>query len=184
MRTRLLFPALLLAALPLAQAQAQAQAQPPPKKGDETLIGYVSIQRAILETDEGKRAKAKLKGTFDEKQKKLSDKENELVRMKDTLEKEAKAKPDDPEIRKKVMEFQNKLLELKQVFLKEQQELQEAEQKELSGITDKMRKVIQEIGKDGGYTMILEVAENRLLYAKPHLDLTNEVIRKYNSRHK
>ena len=34
------------------------------------------------------------------------------------------------------------------------------------------------------HTLILEVAESRLLFAKPHLDLTNEVIRKYNGKYK
>jgi Skp family chaperone for outer membrane proteins len=47
-----------------------------------------------------------------------------------------------------------------------------------------MRGVIKEIGEQGGYTLILEVQDARLLYAKPHLDLTNEVIRKYNGKYK
>ena len=47
-----------------------------------------------------------------------------------------------------------------------------------------MRKVIQKIGKSGRYSLILELQDARMLYAKPHLDLTNEVIRKYNSTHK
>ncbi|MCC7385459.1 MAG: OmpH family outer membrane protein [Deltaproteobacteria bacterium] len=173
----LLISAALAGGVLAAPKSASAQ------KKDDVLIGYVSIQRAILETEEGKRAKDSLKATFDEKQKKLNAKEGELMKMKDALEKEA-AKKDDAETRKKVMDFQNKLLELRQTFMKEQQELTEAEQKQLAGITAKMKKIIEEMGKEGGYSMILEVADSRLLYAKPHLDLTNELIRKYNSRHK
>lgn len=152
-------------------------------KGEEVLIGYVNIQRAILEVEEGKRAKEVLKSTFEGKQKKLSEREGELKKMKEAIEKESVIK-EDAATRQKKVEFQNKLLELQQVFVKEQQELQAAEQKQLSGITEKMRKIIAEIGEQGGYTLILEIQDSRLLYAKPHLDLTNEVIRKYNSRHK
>jgi Skp family chaperone for outer membrane proteins len=81
-------------------------------------------------------------------------------------------------------EFQNKLLELQQVFMKEQQELQSAEAKQLGAITEKMKKIVAEIGQQGGYTIILEIQDARLLFAKPHLDLTNEVIRKYNVKFK
>lgn len=173
-----LFLSAALATAYFTAAAPEARAQ----KGD-SVIGYVNMQRAILETEEGKRAKKKLKDSFDVKQKKLSDREQELVKLKETLEREAAGK-DDPETRKKVMDFQNKLLELKQIFMKEQQELAEAEQKQLSEITGKMKSVIEEIGKQGGYTIILEMADSRLLFAKPHLDLTNELIRKYNAKHK
>lgn len=146
------------------------------------LIGYVHLQRAILEVDEGKRAKSQLKKSFDKKQASLQKREQELKSLKDAIE--ASATKDDPATRQKRIEFQNKLLELQQIFVKEQKELQELEQKELSAITEKMRKVIQDIGKQGGYTLILEIQESRLLYAKNHLDLTNEVIRKYNAKYK
>jgi outer membrane protein len=146
------------------------------------VLGYVNLQRAILEVDEGKRAKEALKKTFEKKQADLQKKEQELKSLKDALERDATK--DDPQTRQKRIEFQNKLLDLQQVFVKEQQELQQLEQKELSAITAKMRKIIEDIGKTGGYTLILEIQDSRLLYAKAHLDLTNEVIRKYNSMHK
>lgn len=149
----------------------------------DLLIGYVNIQRAILEVDEGKRAKNALKSTFEAKQKKLTEREEELKKLKDAIERESVVK-DDAATRQRKAEFQNKLLELQQVFLKEQQELQAEEQKQLSAITEKMKKVIQDIGEQGGYTLILEIQDSRLLYAKAHLDLTNEVIRKYNAKHK
>lgn len=148
-----------------------------------TLIAYVNLQRAILEVEEGKRAKAALKVTFEKKQKALQAKEAELMRMKQALEQQA-AVQSDADTRAKALEFQNKLMELQQTFMQEQKELQNLEQKELAGITEKMRKIIDQIGKQGQYSLILEIQDSRLLYAQPHLDLTNEVIRKYNARHK
>lgn len=165
---------IMVAALGLSST---AKAAKPP------VIGYVNMQRAILEVDEGKRAKAALKKSFEVKQQALTKREQELKTLKDAIDRESVMK-DDAATRQRKLEFQNKLIELQQVFMKEQQELQQLEQKELAAISDKMRKVIQEIGKTGGYTLILEVQESRLLFAKPHLDLTNEVIRKYNARHK
>lgn len=171
------FPLLLVLLSFFVSAVASGQ------KKDEVLIGYVNLQRAILEVEEGKRAKAQLKTTFEKKQAELQKREAELMKLKEALEREASAASDAAN-RQKVIEFQNKMMELQKVFMEEQKGLAELEQKELSGITNKMRGVIDEIGKAGGYTLILEVQDSRLLYAKTHLDLTNEVIRKYNSKFK
>lgn len=163
---------LSVAALGLALRAVPAEAQ------GETRIGYVNLQRAILEVNEGKKAKSTLKATFDEKQKRLSAKEAELAKDKDALDKATD--PNNPETRKKIGEFQGKLMALRETFMKEQQDLQKQEQEQLGVITGKMRKVIDKLGKARGYTLILEVQDSRLLFAKPHLDLTNEVIREYN----
>lgn len=168
-----LVPALVAGALTFETSEARAE---------DPLIGYVNLQRAILEVEEGKRAKAQLKKTFDKKQKALSKQEAELKALQDKLEKSA-GKNDDA-TRKQRVDFQQKLMELQQVFMTEQQELAKLEQKTLAGITKKMRGVISDIGRKGKYTLILEVQENRLLFGKPHLDLTNEVIRKYNQKFK
>ncbi|NJK88591.1 MAG: OmpH family outer membrane protein [Myxococcales bacterium] len=47
-----------------------------------------------------------------------------------------------------------------------------------------MKGVIAEVGAAGGYDLVLEIQANRLLFAKDHLDITNEVIRKYNVKYK
>lgn len=154
-----------------------------PAEAADPLIGYVSLQRAILEVEEGKRAKANLKKVFEKKQAELTKKESELKAMKDALDAKNPG-AQDPATQKQRSEFQAKLMELQQTFVKEQQELQGQEQKELTAITEKMRTVIKEIGNAGGYQVILEIQDSRLLFAKPHLDLTNEVIRKYNLKNR
>lgn len=168
----------LAAALAVGIVSAKSEAH-----AAEPMIGYVNLQRAIMEVDEGKRAKSALRKTYEKKQQELSKREQELKAMKDALDKEAAGK-NDADTRRRQVEFQSKYLELQQVFMKESQELQALQEKEVAAIQEKMRKIITEIGKGGGYTLILEIQENRLLFAKPHLDVTNEVIRKYNARHK
>lgn len=161
-----------------------AEAAPGATAGKEDmLIGYVDIQRALIEVNEGKRAKDQLKGQFEIKQKELTQREEELKKLKDAIDKESVVKVDEATEKKKA-EFQTKLMELQQKFMKEQKELQEAEAKLTTAITEKMRKVIGEIGEASGYTLILESSGTRMLFAKPHLDLTNEVIRKYNAKYK
>ncbi|MBK6684425.1 MAG: OmpH family outer membrane protein [Deltaproteobacteria bacterium] len=155
-----------------------------PAQAADPQIGYVSLQRAILEVEEGKRAKDKLKKTFEKKQGELTKKEADLKALKDQIDSKSTVANEDDKTKAQKAEFQNKLMELQQTFMKEQQELQAQEQKELSGITERMRGVIKDIGNAGGYQLILEIQDSRLLFAKPHLDLTNEVIRKYNAKYK
>ena len=73
---------LALAALALAIAVPQAA------RAAELKIGYVNLQRAVTEVDEGKAARTPSRRSSTQKQKKLDDKQNELKRMKDDLEKQ------------------------------------------------------------------------------------------------
>ena len=51
----------------------------------------------------------------------------------------------------------------------------------MAPIIGKIVKVVQALGGSGEYTMILEKTDARILWAQPALDLTNEVIRRYNT---
>jgi outer membrane protein len=148
----------------------------------EPVIGYVDLQRAIVSVDEGKRAKAQIEKVFAQKQAQITAKEQKLKALQDEVK--ASAASGGAAAQARQAEFQGQLMELQKTIMKEQQQLQELEQKQLASITEKMRATIANIGKAGGYTLILEVQANRLLYAKPHLDITNEVIRAYNRAYK
>lgn len=147
-------------------------------------IGYINLARALLEVEEGKRAMTRIKKTFDKKQAQLLEREKELKKMKDALDAQSVVNKADASNRAKQAEFETKVMELQQLLFKEQQELEVLKKKELETIRVKMQKVIESFGKKNGYTIILEIQESRLLYAKPHLDVTNEIIRRYNQRHK
>lgn len=149
----------------------------------EPLIGYVDLNRAIEAVEDGRRAKAELQETFKKKQAELSKREEELNELKKAIEAQMSVAAETPETRAKMVEFETKRRELGQIFMKEQQELAQLEQKALAAIAAKMRAIVETVGKEGGYALILEISGNRLLYAKDHLDLTNEVIRKYNQKY-
>ena len=50
--------------------------------------------------------------------------------------------------------------------------------KETAKIFERMTKIIGEIAAAENFAMIVD--KSALVYAKPHLDLTNELIRRYN----
>jgi outer membrane protein len=145
----------------------------------EQKIAYVDLQRALEETDEGKKAKAKLKADFEKKQKELDARQEELKKMKADLDKQqAILKPEA--LQAKQQELQQKLVGLQETYMRLQKDLQEKEAQETGKIFKKMQGVIATIAEKENVTFVLE-KNSGILYAPPSLDLTNELIRKFNA---
>jgi outer membrane protein len=140
-------------------------------------IGVVDLQRALNEVAAGAVAKKKLKAEFDDKQKALDAKQNELKAMKDELD--ARGSMMKPEAKQeKVAELQKRLLEVQQTYFQMQQELSKKEADATGDIFKKMNTILQTMGQSEDFDLVVE--KSAVIYSKNHLDLTNELIRKYN----
>jgi outer membrane protein len=168
---------LIPAALALAIAVPQAT------RAAELKIGYVNLQQAVAEVDEGKAAREALKKEFDLKQKTLDDKQNELKRMKEDLEKQMVVMSDEVK-REKGMEFERKVNEMQQVYVQMQKDLSDREREMMKVIFDKMESVIKDIAQAEGYAYVFEQQNAGLIVAPPAANMTNELVRKYNVKYK
>ncbi len=145
----------------------------------DTKVAYVDLQRALEETEDGKRAKAKLKSDFDRKQKELDDKQEELKKMKDALDKKATLmKPEA--LQKEQQDFQSRFVELQQTYARLQRDLASKEQDATRNIITKLTGVVQKIAEQQHFDVVLEKSSS-VVWAKPSLEITNEVIRMYNA---
>lgn len=146
---------------------------------DNVKIGVVDLEHAVLETEDGAQAKARMKKESDAKQKVLNERKTELEKLEKALQGQgAMMKPGVQE--EKQRELQRKYAEAQQLLMAGQQELAKLEQELMSGILGKMGTIVQTKGSAGDYTVILDKSRGGVLYSKPHLDLTNEIIREYN----
>lgn len=144
-------------------------------------FGYVDLQRALNEVEEGRVAKAQLKRDFDEKQKQLDAKQDELKRLKADFDKQASLM--NEQVKKdKNAELERKFMDLQQTFVALQKDLSEREREATAGIFRKMEAIVREIAEADGFTFVFERNDSGLLYAPASLDLTNELIRKYNAK--
>src|SRR4051812_42935889 len=142
-------------------------------------IGIVDLQRALEETEDGKKAKAKLKSDFDRKQKELDEKQEELKKMKEDFDKKAPLlKADAAAAEQK--KLQDRFVELQQIYSRLQQDLAKKEQEATSGIFRKLQGVVGTISEKAGYDVVLE-KNSAVVWGKSSLDITNEVIRTYNT---
>jgi outer membrane protein len=172
MRTFAIVPA--LAGLLLAAAPATAA---------ELKLGYVDFQRALNEVEQGKTAKATLQKDFAEKQKVLDRDKTELEKMQAEFEKQATVLSEEAK-RDKAVEIQRRMNEAQGRLVGFQKELSEREREATRAIFEKMEALVREIADAEGFTVVVEKNNAGIIVAPPSLDLTNELIRKYNARFK
>jgi outer membrane protein len=146
----------------------------------EQKVGVVDLQRALNEVDEGKAAKALLKKDFDEKQKQLDAKKAEFDRLQGELEKQQVVMSDAAK-RERANDLDKRARELQGLFVQLQKDLSERERDATKGIYERMASIVRDIAEADGITVVLD--RGSVVHAAPALDLTDELIRKYNSRH-
>ena len=146
----------------------------------QTRIAVIDRQRVLEEIDEGKAATAILKKDFEEKQKTLDGRKGELDRLQAEFEKQSVVMSEDAK-REKGAELNRRGMELAQVYQQMQQELSKREQELFKPISEKVGVIIHEIAEADGIQIVMET--RALVYASKSLDLSNELIRKYNLRH-
>ena len=163
----------LIAAILCALAWGQAQAAP-------QKIGYVDLQRTLNETKAGKAARDRLESDKKKKQGEIDRQQAALKKEFGDFEKQKLVLKDDARM-KKERELQDKYVALQQKFMELQQELSKSEAKLTRDILEKAGKIIEDIAKSQGYTMIVEKNEGAVLYADPSNDITSELNKRLDS---
>jgi outer membrane protein len=164
--------ATLVAALLLASVAPKLHAQ--------VRVAVVDLQRALNETEDGRAAKAQLKRLFKTRQKALDEKQAELKKMKEDIEKQ-KNVLSQAALQKKLEEYQQKFVDLQTVYVEYQRELASKEAELTKGIIERMESILRRIGQAEGYTLILERGEAGVMWVPTNLDLTDVLIQRYNA---
>jgi outer membrane protein len=149
----------------------------------EAKIGYVDLQKALNMSEAGKAAKEKIGKTVQDYQGTVEERQKELKKIKDDLDKQALVLSEEARAGKE-REYQAKLKEYQRFTKDIQEELQQKDADYTRQILEDLLKVIKEIGQKEGYTVVLEQTESSILYADSKIDLTDKVINAFNSRKK
>ena len=147
----------------------------------ELKVGYVDLQEALNSADAGKKAKEVFKGEVDRLQKEIDKQQEELKKMNAELENILLS---DDTRAKKEKEYQEKLKGFKRFYQDSQEKLQEKDAQLTRKIIVGLREVIIKLGEEKGYTFILERGEGNLLYASKAIDLTPDVVKRFNELNK
>jgi len=142
-------------------------------------IGYVDLVKALNESESGKKAKADLEFLIKTKQTTIDEKGKAIEKAKADLEKQSSVL--SPDARKaKEEEMERLLRDYQRLVSDSQNEVKKKEGELTNDILKDLRAIVQKIGEDEGYTLILESAEGQILYAKKEGDLTETAMKKFN----
>ena len=145
-------------------------------------IGYVDLQRALNESDAGKKAKEEFKVQVDKSQGSLKKQKDEIDALKDQLEKKAVVMKED-ERSNLEDSYRKKLRDFERSYKDSQTDLQKKDNELTGGIIKELQEIIRDYGEREGYTLILENTSSAVLYGAKNADLTDEIMRHYNSQH-
>ncbi|RMD60328.1 MAG: OmpH family outer membrane protein [Nitrospirae bacterium] len=156
---------------------------------EEQKIGYVNIFKALNESKKGKEAKAKLEQMRKEKLKEIEKKRKDIESLKEELIKQSSVLSEGSR-KDKQLKLEKLERDYKRAYKDAQYELNRKEMELTSKILKEIREVVREIGKEGSYTIILtdipisNLSESGglLLYIDKKIDITDEVIKRYNAR--
>ena len=146
-------------------------------------IAYIDIQRAINESNAGKEAKKTITKDVEKFQRLIADRQKELQTMKDSFEKQAPMLTPDARANKE-KEYQNKLREFQRWGEDTQNEMNQKRVEMERQISAALVKVIQKLGADEGYTLILEKNETIVLFGSKTIDITDRAIKAFDAQKK
>ncbi len=147
----------------------------------DVRIGVINLQRALNESNAGKEAKKRFKEQLDRLQRDLERQKSQVDSLKDQLAKKALVMKGE-ERRNLEKDYQRKLREFERAYEDSQADLQAKDAELTQDLLKVLQGVIQDYGRRGGYTVILEQAGGALVYGAAHIDVTDAIIAEYNQR--
>src|SRR5262245_6021393 len=107
----------------------------------------------------------------------------EAEKLRDELEKKGQLLSADAR-REKQESLERKVRDVRRLVDDLQKELQKKEQEALARVLNDIQGVVQKIGKERGYTMIVERRGGAVIWGAPEIDITDEVVRVFDDESK
>lgn len=146
----------------------------------QAKIATVDFQRALENVSEGATTKARLEGMFAEKKAALEKMATQLKSQQTELEKQSVILSDAAKMQKQ-KEFETAYMQYQQAAAVAEGEMQQAYMGAMENLIEKMKKLTQTIATEKGYTLVIEVNEGGVVYSAPTIDITSELITRYNA---
>ncbi len=170
----------LLLASPGAYVAAAAAHVAPSAQAAELKIASVDYQKALESVAEGEQARKKLETMFQSKKAAIEQMKTNLDAMQADYQKQSVLLSDTA---KKQKEDAIDLAgaQFQQAYQQSEGEMQQAYQGAMEQLIAKMKTITQGIATERGYTLVIEVNEGGVVYTSPSIDITDELIKRYNA---
>ena len=143
-----------------------------------TRIGYVDVQRVIVRSVAGVAAREQLERDKVTMQKDVDNRRVEVDKLRDEMEKKGLVLSAEAR-REKDETLQRKVRDLRRLAEDLEKELQKKEQLATQRILGELTGIIEKMGKERGFLLIVERRSGGVIYGDPEGDVTDEVIKLY-----
>lgn len=144
-------------------------------------IAYVDMQKALTQSIAGQEAVKLLNEEVAKTRQMLTEKKEEIDKLKEDLDKQLLLLNEETKTIKEE-EMRRKIKEHQRLTKDKEEELQRMEASLTQKIQKELMDLVDTIGKEEGYTIILEKNYGGILYAPDKIDLTDKVIKIYNEK--
>lgn len=145
----------------------------------EPKIGFVDLQKVLLNSTRGKKAKEILAAEFEERKEHLIHKQEELDKLESDLKKQRLILEEDT-LKEKEGILDEKRKKFQSLYQKYDLGLRKKDAELTQNILSDIEGVIKTIAEREGFSLVLERIESSILYAEPKMDITDKVIKAYN----
>jgi len=142
---------------------------------ESNRIGIVDFQRLLENSEAGKKAQTEIKGQHERMVASLKTKEGEIEELRKRLEREALVM-DKGMREEKEREYRIKVGDLKDLQQKYNGEIQMVEARVIGRIQEEVLRLVEKMGKQDGYLLILEKRNAGVMYAPNTIDITDKLI--------
>lgn len=151
-----------------------------PAQAAEGRFGFVDVSRVMNSSQANKKALEIFKRKLAAKQKDIDTIESQIKRLKERLEKQGKSMSTDERNRAKD-ELRDKLREYRRLGEDHQADLDRENRLWTKKITKTLREVVEEVGRDGRFTVVFAKAPV-FLFLDDRIDVSDEVLRRLDAR--
>jgi outer membrane protein len=146
-------------------------------------VGVVNFQQAIQEVNRGKTAKSNLEKEVETRRKQVEKTQAELQKMNEDFQKKASALNEKAR-NEQGMKIQEKYAQMQEMQQRFQMELQQKEAELTRPIIEGLRALVPEVSRKRKLDLVFEASSGILLYSTNQTDITEELIRLYDSKNK
>jgi outer membrane protein len=143
-------------------------------------VAVIDVQRVVAESDPGKEAIQKLKALSDAKVQEGQALQQEMAVLQEQFNKQ-RFTVSEQRLAEMTKELEDKNIAIRRFEDDAKRELEEARRRELGGLEGQILPIINQIGVEEGITVIFNKFQSGLVYADEAVDITDDVIRRFNT---
>lgn len=152
-----------------------------PARAADTKVAVINIQKVLLDSTAGKKARAKMEKKMNELRAGFKKDEDALIALQKEIEKKSSAWSTEKK-QEKAMKFQKMRRNLSVKQEDANMAMKQMQEKNLTPIMKKLESIVTEVAKAKGYAVVLP--RNSVLYVNKSVDITAATTKALNAKMK